>query len=91
MTEPQEGKTPSVYEYAFMMFQQIAEVSWAKLGLTPDIISGKIEENRQEAKVAIDLAAHLASVLDPQLDEEDRRKVNGIVRDLRVNFVNKQG
>ncbi|CAN5635447.1 hypothetical protein BH11ARM2_BH11ARM2_28450 [soil metagenome] len=90
MTESQEGKTPSVYEYAFMMFQQVAEVSWAKLGLTPDIISGKVEENLPEAKVAIDLAAYLASVLEPQLDDEDRRKVQGMVRDLRVNFVNRQ-
>ncbi|RYG47844.1 DUF1844 domain-containing protein, partial [bacterium] len=56
----------------------------------PDIISGQVEENLGEAKIAIDLTAHLASVLEPQLDEEDRRRVQGIVRDLRVNFVNRQ-
>ncbi|RYG36001.1 DUF1844 domain-containing protein [bacterium] len=90
MGDANDKKTPGVYEYIFSAFQQMTEISWSKLGLTPDIISGQVEENLGEAKVAIDLTAHLASVLEPQLDEEDRRRVQGIVRDLRVNFVNRQ-
>ena len=42
-----------------------------------------------EAKVAIDLVAHLAQVLESQLDEDDRRRIHGLVRDLRINYVQK--
>ncbi|RYG41689.1 DUF1844 domain-containing protein, partial [bacterium] len=62
MGEGQDKNTPGVYEYMFGFFQQMTEISWSKLGLTPDIISGQVEENLGEAKIAIDLTAHLASV-----------------------------
>jgi hypothetical protein len=80
---------PSVYDHVTMLIQQMAHVSWSKLGLQPDTISGKLEQNLPEAKVAIDVVAHLAGVLDSQLDEADRRQIQGMVRDLRLNYVQK--
>ncbi|AIE83468.1 DUF1844 domain-containing protein [Fimbriimonas ginsengisoli] len=82
-------KAPSVYDHIAMMIQQMAHVCWAKLGLQPDTITGKLEQNLEEAKVAIDVVASLVRVLEPQLDEEDRRQLQGMLRDLRLNFVQK--
>jgi hypothetical protein len=78
---------PSVYEHVYMMFETITHVSWQKLGLQPDTITGKLEVNLSEAKVGIDLATHLAGVLESQLDDEDRRRVQNLMRDLRINFL----
>jgi hypothetical protein len=40
--------------------------------------------------LAIDAAAALAGVIEPQLeDDADRRRVQNLVRDLRVNYVQK--
>jgi hypothetical protein len=52
-------------------------------------MTGQIETNLPEAKVAIDVLAHLASVVESQLEENDRRQIHGMIRDLRVNYVNK--
>jgi len=82
-------ETPSVYDHIAMMFQQVAHLSWSKLGLQHDAISGKIEVNLPEAKVAIDVAVYLAGVLESQLDDSDRRQIQAVVRDLRLNFVQK--
>jgi len=88
--ESNAAPTPaSVYDHIVMMLEQMTAVSWQKLGLQPDTMTGRIESNLAEARVAIDLAGHLSSLLEPQLDEEDKRRVQGMVRDLRVNFVQK--
>jgi hypothetical protein len=79
----------SVYEHIAMIMDQIASVSWQKLGLQPDIITGKLDKNLAEAKVAVDLTAHLAGILEAKLDDEDRRRVQSLVTDLRLNFIQK--
>ncbi len=78
---------PSVYEHVYMLLETMAHVSWQKLGLQPDTITGKIEANMPEAKVAVDLVAHLAGVLETQLDGDDRRRVQNLLRDLRINYL----
>ncbi len=80
---------PSVYDHIAVIIQQMAHVCWQKLGLQPDSVTGKIEQNLGEAKVAIDVVARLTEILEPQLDADDRRQINSILRDLRINFVQK--
>ncbi len=47
------------------------------------------EWNLTEAKVAIDVTTHLASFVQPQLDEADQRHMHNLIRDLRINYVEK--
>ncbi len=86
----QASKEPlSVYTVVMVLMDQIAELGWIKLGLHPDPVTGEVKADLEEAKVAIDLAAHLASVMESRLDDADRRQLQGLVRDLRLNYVNK--
>lgn len=81
----------SVVEMLSVMLEQVASVSWSKLGLQPDFVTGKLEAaNLDEAKLAIDVADFLATRLQEHLDEEDRRQLQNMVRDLKLNFVAKQ-
>jgi hypothetical protein len=88
-SDERPAKPLGIYDIVAIMLDQIAAVSWQKLGLQHDTITGKLEPNMAEAKVAIDLVAHLAQVLESQLDEDDRRRIHGLVRDLRINYVQK--
>lgn len=86
----EESKDPlDVYESAAQMLDVWASIAWAKMGLTPDIMSGTIAPDLKQAKVAINVAAFLAETLESNLDEEDRRRVQGMVRDLKINYVAK--
>jgi len=88
MAENENPQQPMpVLEHVAMIIDQMAAISWQKLGLQHDIMTGKLERNLPEAKIAIDLVAHLAGILDSGLDAEDRRRVQGLVRDLRFNYV----
>jgi hypothetical protein len=85
-----EEKQPvDLYEVLGYMLQQLTEVSWQKLGLQPDYITGKIEPDLTQAKLGIDVISHVASLIEPKLDEADRRVLNNTVRDLRLNYVNR--
>lgn len=84
-----DEQTTSVYDHLAQMLDLSAALAWSKLGLRPDIMSGTISTNLAEAKVAIDVASYLAGILENHLDGEDRRSVQGMVRDLKINFVQK--
>ena len=85
----QPSKPLSIYDILAILIEQISSVSWQKLGLQPDSITGQIGVDLVEAKVAIDVTASLVQQLESQLDEEDRRKLHSLVRDLRINYVQK--
>jgi hypothetical protein len=88
--EQQLPKEPiSVYDFVTVMVDQMAALAWQKLGLQPDLVTGQIATDLEEAKVAIDLTSHLASFIQPRLDEEDKRRIHGLIRDLRINYVEK--
>jgi len=78
-----------VYDHIAQILQAMSTISWQKLGLQPDMMTGKLAQNIAEAKVAIDATAYLASILEPELDVDDRRRIQGMVRDLRINYVQK--
>lgn len=85
---PQAEKEPlSIYTVIMALVEQTAAVAWQKLGLQPDFVTGTIHKDLSEAKVAIDLTTHLASFLEPKLDDEDKRRIHNLIRDLRTNFV----
>lgn len=84
-------EAPTVFDHIAVLLDQMAGVAWQKLGLQPDMVTGKIEPDLDQARVAIDVVSFLANKLEPQLDEDDRRQIQSLVRDLKINFVQKGG
>jgi len=91
-TQTTENKptTPvSIYDVIIAMVDQTAALSWQKLGLQPDMLTGQIAQNLEEAKVAIDLTTLLSTFVEPRLDEDDKRELHNLIRNLRLNYVQK--
>jgi hypothetical protein len=84
-------EAPTVFDHIAVLLDQMAGVAWQKLGLQPDMVTGKIEPDLDQARVAIDVVSFLSNKLEPQLDEDDRRQIQSLVRDLKINFVQKGG
>ena len=89
LTQP--ANAPTVYDHIAIILDQMATVSWQKLGLQPDMVTGKVESDIKQAKIAIDVVSYLAAILESQVDEEDQRQLQNLTRDLKINFVQKQG
>ncbi len=87
----QERTAPTIYDILAVMLDQLGGVAWSKLGLQPDMVTGKIEPDLSQARVAIDVVGYLSGVLEPQLDEDEKKHLQNLVRDLKINYVQKQG
>jgi hypothetical protein len=89
MSQESTNSPINIYQHLAIVLDQIASVCWQKLGLQPDIMTGRIEPDLAQAKVAVDVAGYLAGIVEAQLDEDDRRQVQRLVHDLRLNYVQK--
>jgi len=65
----------------------LASNAWQRMGLIPNPTTKKIERNLDEARLAIDAAHALGDQVRPQLSEADRRQLETVLNDLRVNFL----
>ncbi len=96
MSDDAGGQAPiqpvDVFETIARMMDFFASLAWQKMGFQPDLATGKIVPDMRQAKAAIDATAALATIIEPELDEEtERRSIQNLVRDLRINFVEKSG
>ncbi len=82
-----ETAQPPVLDLVQTFLNVLAARAWQHLGLVPDPSSGKVERRLDDAQLAIDAAAALAEVLRPRVGERDRREVETLITNLRLNFV----
>ncbi|MDR7419753.1 MAG: DUF1844 domain-containing protein [Armatimonadota bacterium] len=65
----------------------LATKAWEAMGLVPDPRTKQIERKLDDAQLAIDAAAALAEVVRPRLSEAERREIDTLLANLRINFV----
>lgn len=86
--EEEKYKKPlDVYGLIFVSIEQYAALAWQKLGLHPDPLTGEVHKDLLQAKLAIDLVARMIEMLEPQLGDRERRRLQSLLSDLRINFV----
>lgn len=91
-SETQEPREPiQVDAVVLIMIEQMAGLGWQKMGLQPDPITHQMDVDFVQARKAIDITAYLAGLIEPDLDADDKRQLQNLVRDLRMNYVNKVG
>jgi hypothetical protein len=77
----------NVRDRLLMCIDILNQGAWIALGLISDPTTGQVEKDLDQAKAAIDSVAYLASQVEQELDEETRRELRNLVRDLQLNFV----
>ena len=65
----------------------LAEKAWQTMGLRAKPGTDKVETDFDQSRVAIDTVAFLTEKLQPHLPEEQRRHLEGLVADLKLNYV----
>ena len=78
---------PDVYSVLAMFLGELRNLAWIRMGLVANPLTGVIERDLAQAKVAIDTAAFLASQLEPVVPAEERLPLRALVSDLQMNFV----
>jgi hypothetical protein len=78
-------------ELVGLYINQLQEIAWSRMGLTPNPTSGTIERDLTDARLAIDCAADLIGRIEPLLDAGAQRDLRTMLANLRLNFVQQSG
>jgi hypothetical protein len=70
-----------------MTVNMLNEKAWIHMGLIPDPLSGQIDRELTEARLAIDALADLAKHLEPHTEGAEKRELQVMVSNLRINYV----
>jgi hypothetical protein len=65
----------------------LTERAWVALGLVPDPLSGRVQADLGEARAAIDVVGDLVRHLEAQATPAERRELQTMLSNLRINFV----
>lgn len=87
--DPQGTQPIDVNQVIMVMIDQLSGIAWQKLGLQPDLMTGKIEKDLAQAKTAVDVVTNLANFILPQLDDADKRQMQTLISNLKINYVQK--
>ena len=76
-----------VYSLLSLFVGVLAEKAWQTLGLRTKPGTDKVETDFDEARVTIDTIGFLAEKLAPRLPDDEKRRIDGLVADLKLNYV----
>lgn len=65
----------------------LASKAWEAMGLVPDPATKRISRRLEDAQLAIDAAAALADLIRGKIGEPERRDLDNLLMNLRLNFV----
>ena len=85
------GMPANVVDIVTMSLGMLNEIAWVKMGLVPDPGTGEIQADLDQARLAIDCAGDLHRRLEPHLDAANRRELEVLIQNLKLNFVKRSG
>jgi hypothetical protein len=68
----------------------LASQSFVTMGLLVNPRTNKIEKDMKQARIAIDTFEFILKQIDTNLSEEEKRHLNNLLSDLKLNFVSHQ-
>lgn len=77
----------NVTDLILWMVDEIQAQAWIKMGLWKDPVLGELQTDLRQAKIAVDCVGALVEVIKPHLSEAQRRDLERLLTDLRLNFV----
>jgi hypothetical protein len=86
MSEDQVPPPPPQAEFSFFCYS-LASQAMASLGLAPHPVTGKTEQNLEQAKYTIDLLEMLKGKTDGNRSDEETKVLMSLLFDLRMRYV----
>jgi hypothetical protein len=83
----ESNEIPDVRSVLALFMGELRNLAWLRMGLVANPMTGQIEKDLAQAKIAIDTVSFLADQLDPHVAPEERLPLKAMVSDLRLNFV----
>lgn len=82
-----EMKLPTVPELVRLRIAELSELAWIHMGLVANPFTHLVVKDLPQARLAIDCAAALVEQLQPHLDDREKRELQTLLANLRINYV----
>lgn len=79
-----------VYTTLKLFLNILASQSFIKMGLLVNPRTNKAEKDMKQARTAIDTFEFILKQIEGNLNEEEKRHLNNVLSDLKMNFVSHQ-
>ncbi len=89
--ERKDESLPDAKTLVVTCLSLLASRAWQAMGLVPNPATKQIERKLDDAQLAIDAAAALAEVIRPHAADAERREIEALLTNLRLNFVEQKG
>ncbi len=76
-----------VYSMLRYFIGLLAAQTWQWLGLMKNPMTGNLEKDLEQAKVAIDSISALIGQMQAKLSPQEQAELQGMLSDLRINYV----
>jgi hypothetical protein len=76
-----------VYSLLSLFVGLLAEKAWQTMGLRTKPGTDKVETDFDQTRVAIDTVDFFVEKLKPRLPDDEKRRLEGLVSDLKLNYV----
>jgi len=83
----EENALPDIYSVLMLFLGEMRSHAWLRMGLVANPVTGMIERDLAQARVAIDTAVFLAGQIEGVLPPEERLPLRAMISDLQINFV----
>jgi hypothetical protein len=86
--ETERAEPLDVYSLCKWFITMLSGNAFVWMGLVKNPGTGRVEKDLAQAKIAIDLCEHLAKHVQDKVDADEKQRLDNLLSDLRINFVN---
>ena len=87
--DPEDLETPHVNSVIEFSINLLAQSAWQYMGLVPNPVTQEVKKDMSQAKTAIDCVEFLIEKIVGDLERENKRDLQNLVGNLKINFVKK--
>ena len=80
----------SVPEWISWFIAHLGNLTWQYIGLIENPVTKTVEKDFDQASLAIDTISALVELVQDKLPEENKKELQGLISNLKVNFVNQK-
>ena len=76
-----------IYSTVQMMIASLGQQAWVHLGMQPNPITGNVNKDMDQAKIAIDCACALIDIVKPHVDSQHQLEMETLKQNLQLNYL----
>ncbi len=76
-----------IYSTVQMMIASLGQQAWVNMGMQPNPLSGAVQKDLKQAKVAVDCVTALTEIIKDGLERQQQLELETLKQNLQLNLI----